>query len=55
MLNTFVEKTDDNNTTADLDMEDEAATVVEPADICKIIKIKSATMFADFYCLVPKI
>ena len=50
MLNTFVEKTDDNNTPAD--MEDEAATVMEPAGICKI---KSATMLADFYCLVPKI
>ena len=50
MLNTFVEKTDDNNTPAD--MEDEAVTVMEPAGICKI---KSATMLADFYCLVPKI
>ena len=53
MLNTFVEKTDDIDTPADL--EDEAATVMEPAGICKIIKIKSATMLADFYCLVPKI
>ena len=52
MLNIFVEKTNDIDTPADLDMEDEAATVMEPAGICKI---KSATMLADFYCLVPKI
>ena len=55
MLNIFVEKTNDIDTPADLDMEDEAATVMEPAGICEIIKIKSATMLADFYCLVPKI
>ena len=46
MLNTFVEKTDDIDTPADL--EDEAATVMEPAGICEIIKIKSATMLCRF-------